>query len=483
MQCDTEVTSQTEEPSVTVTTPCDVLIRAGWLVPADAESRVISDAAIAVTADRIVAVGTREELAHWRAARTIDLPDAALMPGFVDGHNHLFQALARGLGEGQSIWPWLCDFMWPYAIAMTPSDARAAARLGALEAIRSGITTVVDNHYAPTDLDTTLAVASAIHDAGLRGAVARGILGRRSAIGVRRGQPEPLYRYDTADELAITREAAAVHPAGSRVEVWPGPVNLSYLDQDLMAASVQLARDLGTRWHTHCSEGSKDPDSYLEEYGIRPVQWLAREGLLDERATLAHAIWLDDAELDAIAASGASVAHNPTSNAYLASGSIRLGQMRERGIPVALGTDGPSCGHRQDPFECMKQAIFIQRLATLDPTVLRAHESFAHGTRSGGAYTGYEVGELAVGLLADVVAVDLSGAHQQPVHDPVSTLVYASRGSDVVLTMIGGQVVYSDGVVHTMDEKQVIAEAGEAARHLIERHPQLAATARDRVPA
>ncbi|MDQ0644964.1 5-methylthioadenosine/S-adenosylhomocysteine deaminase [Microbacterium murale] len=455
--------------------PCDVLIRASWLVTSGQDRRIITDAAVAIRGDRIAAVGTRDELSSWQSAKVIDLPGTALMPGFVDGHNHLFQALARGLGEGQSIWPWLCNFMWPYAIAMTPADARAAARLGALEAVRSGITTVIDNHYAPTDLDTTLAVAAAIEDVGLRGAVARGVLGRRSKIGVRRGQPEQLYRYDTQDEIAITRDAAAVHPAGSRVEVWPGPVNLSYLDQDLMAASIELARELGTRWHTHCSEGPKDPESYLEEYGIRPVLWLAREGLLDERATLAHAIWLDDAELDAIAASGASVAHNPTSNAYLASGSIRLGKMLERGIPVSLGTDGPSCGHRQDPFECMKQAIFIQRLATLDPTTLRAHESLALGTREGGNYTGFDVGELAVGLLADIVAVDLSGAHQQPVHDPISTLVYSTRGSDVVLTMVGGRVVFSDGVVHTLDEAGVIAEANEAAHHLIERRPSLAA--------
>src|SRR5699024_6789875 len=151
---------------------------------ADDQRTTITDGAIAVSGDRIVAVGTRAELQHWQAGQVVDLPHAVLMPGFVDGHNHLFQALAKGLGEGQPIWPWLCNFMWPYAIEMSPDDARAAARLGALEAVRAGITTVVDNHYAPTDLDTTLAVAEAIRGTGMRGAVARGILGRRSEVGV-----------------------------------------------------------------------------------------------------------------------------------------------------------------------------------------------------------------------------------------------------------------------------------------------------------
>lgn len=456
---------------------CDVRIHAGWLIPVDEERTTITDAAIVVVGDRIAATGTRAELQHWQPARQIDMPQAAVMPGFVDGHNHLFQALAKGLGEGQSIWPWLCNFMWPYAIEMSPEDARAAARLGAVEAVRAGITTVVDNHYAPTDLDTTLAVAGAIEETGMRGAVARGILGRRSEVAEKRDQPEALYRYDAADELAMTRDAIKTRPPGSQVEVWPGPLNLSYLDQEVLASSIELARELDTPWHTHCSEGDKDPDTYLEFYGIRPVDWLAREGLLDRRATLAHSIWLDDSELDAVAAAGAVVAHNPTSNAYLASGTMRLLDMQQRGIPVALGTDGPSCGHRQDPFECMKQAISAQRLAHVDPTVLRAAQALALGTRNGAAYTGRDVGQLRPGMLADIVAVDLSGAHTQPVHDPHSTLVNSAVATDVALTMIGGRVVYSDGVVHTVDEQAVIAEADAAARHLVERSPGLGTVA------
>ncbi|GAB3800458.1 5'-deoxyadenosine deaminase [Humibacter antri] len=454
---------------------CDILIRAGWIIPVDGSRTTIVDAGIAVIGNRIAALGTRADLAGWKASRVIDLPDAVLMPGFVDGHNHLFQALAKGLGEGQSIWPWLCNFMWPYSIEMSPADAVAAVQLGAVEAVRAGITTVIDNHYAPTDLDTTLSVAGAIETVGLRGAVARGILGRRSEVGIRRGQPEPLYRYDLDDELAITSEAIDARPPGSRVEVWPAPLNLSYLDQDMVVASIELARARGVKWHTHCSEGSKDPDIYLEYYGIRPVTWLEREGLLDEHATLAHAIWLDDDELDAIAAAGATIAHNPTSNQYLASGSMRLHDMVDRGITVALGTDGPSCGHRQDPFECMKQAVSIQRLAHLDPTALRAADALALGTRNGARYSGFDVGELRIGALADIVAVDLGAAHTQPVHDPYSTLVNSAVATDVVLTMVDGDVVFSDGIVHTVDERSVIDEANAAARRLVARNPSLAA--------
>ena len=305
----------------------------------------------------------------------LDCHGRAVLPGLVDGHNHLYQALARGLGEGMSIVPWLCEFMWPYSIAMTTEDAVAAARLGAAEALRAGITTVIDNHYAPSDLATTLAVADVIEEAGLRGAVARGVIGERTPIAARRGQPLGLFRYGAADELAMTREAMQHRPHGSKVEIWPAPLNLTYVDQDLVRGCVDLAREFGTRWHTHCCEGGGDPRSYLDEYGVRPVQWLAEAGLLDEHATLAHAIWLDDKEVEQVGASGAGVSHNPSSNAYLASGTARLRELRAAGAKVSLGTDGPSCGHRQDLFEAMKLSIYAQRLSALDPTARGARRT------------------------------------------------------------------------------------------------------------
>lgn len=362
---------------------CDLLLTGGTVVTVD-DARAVHDAGtVAVRGDRIVAIGPDAEMAHWGATTVLDCRGKAVLPGFVDGHNHLYQALVRGLGEGMSIVPWLSEFMWPYSIAIETAEAVAGARLGVVEAVRSGITTVIDHHYAPSDIATTLAVADVIEGAGLRGAVARGMAGQPTEIARRRRQPDGLFRYSAADELAITRDAVRHRPPGSRVEVWPAPLNLTYVDQDLLRAAVGLAHELGTRWHAHCCEGRTDPESYREAHGATPLQWLAAEGLLDGRATLAHAVWLDDADVNHIAAAGAGVASNPTSNAYLASGTVRLRDLREQGVAVALGTDGPSCGHRQDPFECMKQTIFAQRLATLDPTSALAEHALEMATRDG----------------------------------------------------------------------------------------------------
>lgn len=448
---------------------CDLLLSGGTVVTVDHDHTVYHPGAVAISGDRIVAVGPEDEFVGRRAKKRIDCTGKAVLPGFIDGHNHLYQALARGLGEGMSIVPWLCEFMWPYSIAVTRTDAVVGARLGVAEAIRTGTTTVVDNHYAPSDVETTLAVADVIENAGLRGAVARGIAGQRTEVAARRGQPEALFRYSGADELAMTREAIQHRPPGSQVEIWPAPLNLTYVDQDLVRAGVELAHELGTRWHTHCCESRTDPISYLEAYGVRPVQWLAQQGLLDDRATLAHAIWLDEEELDHVAAAGVGIAHNPSSNAYLASGTLALPELQERGVAVALGSDGPSCGHRQDLFEAMKLSVYAQRLSTLDPTVSQAESALELATREGARYAGVDAGVLEAGRLADVIVVDLDRAHLRPVHRVVSTLVYAARGSDVLLSIIGGEIVFQDGRCLRIDEAAAVDQAQEHADRLIHR--------------
>lgn len=446
---------------------CDLLLAGGCVITVDDDRRVIEPGSVAVCGDRITAVGTESELAGLTARRVVDCHGKAITPGFVDGHTHLFQSLARGLGEGLSIVPWLCEFMWPYSIAMDSTSAIAAARLGAVEAALSGITTTVDNHYAPTDAATTLGVADAIEEVGLRGAVARGIVGEQTEVAARRGQPDGLFRYSADTELGITRECIQSRSAESSVQIWPAPLNLTYVDQGLLRHSVELAVEHGVRWHTHCCEGADDPTTYEGAYGIRPVRWLAKEGLLDEHATLAHAIWLTDDEVTAVAGSGASIAHNPTSNAYLASGSVRLRAFRDAGCTVALGTDGPSCGHRADAFECMKQAIFVQRLASGDPASARCEEALELATVEGARYLGIPAGMLAPGTLADITVVDLRRPHLRPRHRGVATLVYSARGGDVDMTIVGGRIVVERGACALVDQDTVVAEAGHAAERVI----------------
>ena len=422
---------------------------------------------MAIVGDRIVDVGPADALSGYRATRRVECSGRAVIPGFTDCHNHLFQFLTRGLGEGMELWPWLARFMWPVATNITRQEAVASVRLGALEAVKGGTTAVVDNHYAPTDLATTIAVAEAIEEVGLRGVVARGMTGDVTEVARELNLQEGMFPYSLADELAITRDAMEAR-RGSMVGVWPAPLNVIYVAQELVRGAAGLARELGTGWHAHCCEFRTDPDTYPAHYGVRAVDWLFDEDLLGDRATLAHMIFLSDREVERVGDTRTGVAYCPISHEYIGLGVMRLRELRDAGALVGLGYDGAS-GHRQDMFEQMKQGILLQRVASLDPTVSNAEEVFELATREGARYVGSGAGVLAPGRPADLAVVRIDRPHTTPSHRTIATLVYSARPSDVEMTIVDGRVVVEDGRSTMVDEDEVIADATAASEALIER--------------
>lgn len=448
---------------------CDLLLEGGVVVTLDPARPVIEGGFVAVEGDRIAAVGPGAQAIDYRAGRVISCRGMLVMPGLVDCHNHLFQSLGRTLGEGLPGWEWLSTFMWPYAAQITPEEAGAAVYLGAVEAALAGATALLDHHYGRTDPAATLAVAQAIEEVGLRGAVARGAAGPYTPLAERQGLPRRAFPLSGGEELAITEECIRERPPGSKVAVWPGPINAVYTDQDLLAAAAGLARSYGTGWHTHLSAPRSDPDVYREAYGVRPAVWLRDNGLLGPDAVLAHAAWLDEEEIEAIGSTRTAVVHCPMSNQYVPYGVMPMRRLREAGASVALGTDGSTCGHRQDLFENMKMLVLMHRLAELDPGASTAGEALELATRGGAAALGIDAGRLEAGALADVIAVDANRPHLTPVHDPRAALVYAARGSDVTLSIVGGRVVVEEGRCVLVDQDEVMAEARGRARDLIRR--------------
>jgi 5-methylthioadenosine/S-adenosylhomocysteine deaminase len=368
-----------------------------------------------------------------------------------------------------ALWPWLCELIWPYAAHLTREEAEISALLAAIEAAHAGTTGILDNHYAPSDVDSTLAVAGAIETVGLRGVVARGIFGPITDVARSRDLPPTLFRYTAEEEIALTEACIGARPAGSRVAIWPAPINPTYVDVDLTLRAVELARRSGVRWHTHCSEVRIDTEVSRSRYGMAPMEWLHREGLLGPDTTIAHAIWLSDAEIELLGSTRTGVAHNPVANGYLASGVARIRELRRAGALVALGTDGPGGGQRQDPFESMKAAVLLQRVTSLDPGALTAEDALELATREGARLLGTQAGSLSPGRLADVAVVDLTGAHVTPLHRSVSALVHSARASDVTMTVVGGEVVFEGGRCVRIDEAAVIAEAQGRAHELVER--------------
>jgi len=454
--------------SMSVEKHCDVLLTCGIVITVDDERRVFDPGAVATQGERILAVGSVEDLADYRAVRTINCQGKLITPGFIDCHNHLFESLLRGVGEGMKLWPWLSQLLQPFGDKVTREEVVAAVTNCALEAIRNGTTCIIDNHYAPTDLKTTLAVADAIESTGLRGAVARGLYAHPTKISKSYGYNlERTFMYSVDDEIEITRAAMEARPPGSKVTVWPTPECVSYNPQDLLVRAVELAREFGTRWHTHLAEDDGEEGQYLEHYGVGQVEWLHKEGLLKD-GTFAHAIWLEDKDVELLGEARAGVAHCPVSNQYLATGIMRLPDLRSAGAVVGLGSDGSCCGN-QDLILAMRTAVLLQRVNTLDPTEAKATDALEMATIEGAKYVGIEAGQLAPGKLADIAVINLEAPQTRPFNNALGSLVYNGRGSDVEMTIIDGQIVYEDGRCTLVDEIAVMEEVQARADELFDR--------------
>lgn len=450
-------------------TQYDLLLTGGTVITVDSDRRVIESGAVAVSGNRIAAIGPAADFEQASVARTIDCTGSAIIPGFVNCHDHMEQGIVKGIGEGEAVWEWLTTLIFPLGDTMTVEEAAIATRYAALESVRAGVTCVMNNQYLPWDVETTDAVATAMESVGLRGVVARGMTGTPPPAMAHRGDDARPWTYTTREELEIMAELLAGWSPDRLVRLWPGPNNLAYNDQELIRGCAELAGEYGTKWHTHCCEDRHDPEIYQKTYGMSPVKWLSEAGLLGPDTTLAHTIWVSDEDIDLLAASGAASAHNPVSNMYVASGPMRLGRFLESGAVVGMGLDGSAVGHRIDPFEAMKQTVLMQRLVSLDPAACRSEVALELGTRGGAAFTGFDIGSLETGLLADIVVVDLTAPHCGPRPRAVSAVVNSAHPSDVQTVIIDGQIVVDDGHCTMVDEAALTEEAARAMANVAER--------------
>ena len=448
---------------------CDLLLTGGTVLTLGPDQPVIESGFVAVSGDRIAAVGDGRQAGSFEADRTISCRGKVVMPGLIDCHNHLYQSLGRTLGEGLTGWEWLSEFMWPYSSAITRQETSASVYLGALEAVLAGTTTVLDHHYGCDDYDTTVMVAGILEEVGLRGRIARGMTGTRTAVSQQQKLPETSFQRSADDELAITEACIRSRPKGSKIEICPGPMNAAYTNVDLIAASVEQARSHGVAWHTHLSAPRDDPEVFKQQHGYRPATWLHRNGLLGPDAILAHATWVDDEEIEALGETRSAVAHCPLSNFYVPYGVMPLHDLVGAGAAVGLGSDGSCCGHRQDLFENMRLMVLMHRLHNLDPKASRADEALEVATRGGAAVHGIEAGVLAAGMLADIVVVDTTRPHFAPMHDPVAAIVYTARGTDVDMNIVGGEIIVEGGRSTRVDQDAIVSEARARAGELAER--------------
>ena len=444
----------------------DLLVRGGAVVAVDDVGTVHDPGWVYVRGNRVAEVGAGEPPSSRlaQAGEVIDAAGGAVMPGMTNAHTHLFQTMFRGLADDKSLLDWLRDCIWPAAIHLDGEIAHAAALVGLVENLRGGATAVIDHQYIHTDEGINDAVCRAADQLGVRFLLAHGWADRNYHPALEQ----------TAEQAVARAEAARRRWDGhhdDRIRVELAPLIPWGCSDEAMRTTVAAARSWGRGTHIHCAETAVEVDMSREERGVRHVTWLDSLGVLGPDLQLAHSVWVDDDELDLIAASGSVVVHCPVSNMYLASGVAPIVGMRARGITVALASDGPGSNNRQDMFEVLKATVLLQKVHHLDALVLQPADVLQMACRGGAAAFGMpdSFGALVEGQRADLLVVDLRSPFVSPVHRIPSALVYNATPRDVRDVVVDGRIVIRDGELVAADERQIMARAGDAARRLFDR--------------
>ncbi len=426
----------------------DLLLDGATIITVDALDRVIADGAIAIAGATIVDVGDAADVRRrWRPRQHIRLPNRIILPGFVNAHTHLAMTLFRGIADDVSLQGFLGRLLPMEARIVNPDRCQIASRVGAIEAILTGTTTVQDMYFFP---DAALAAASEV---GLR--VVTG------PVFVDGDAPDNL----TFDERIDAAARWLQDRASDHLRVALAPHSLYALDPSRVRVVHELASSTGALIHIHASENPVEVAQVTAAFGHRPIELLSDLGVLDTPAVLAHCVSLDQSEVALIGRSIASVAHCPASNLKLASGIAPVPELRAAGATVALGTDGPASSNDLNPWHAMRLAALIHKAAQRDPTVINACEALRMATIDGARALrlDHAIGSLEVGKLADLVIVDGDRPHLTPAPDPVSALVYSAGRGDVTDVYVAGRRVVGDGRLRTATVDQSLIDLRRAA--------------------
>ena len=414
----------------------------------DEAATVLDDAFVVVEGETIASVTPTRPAGAF--TQEIDCGGNVLMPGLVNAHTHIPMTLMRGYGGGCDLHTWLNDWIFPAEAKLDGRAVRAGADLALAELIAGGVTTIADMYMH------TPAIAQAV--------LAAGISANLSCGGVYFGAPgdfSPATCPDCDHQRQLTEE---FHEAGNGQILVDASIHGEYTSNvPLWQWMADYAQRKGLGMHVHVSETQSEHEGSLTRWGLTPFRILDRYGVWDTRAIAAHCVWTTEDDWAGMAEKGVACVHNPVSNLKLGSGVAWIPAMKAAGVPIALGTDGVSSNNNQDMFEEMKFAAVLHNGVTHNPLALLPQDVLAMATREGAKALGRQTGRIAPGYVADLILVDFTRPHLTPCHSVMDNLVYAAHGSDVVMNMARGKIIYKDGTFLTLDLDQILAEVRQYA--------------------
>jgi len=426
--------------------PADLLLLPQWVVPVE-PAGTLADHAVVVQGGRILDVLPADAAqARYDARQTLALPGQALIPGLVNLHGHAAMSLLRGMADDLPLMTWLNQRIWP-AEKKHVSEAfvRDGTLLAAAEMLAGGTTTCSDMYFFPQ------AAGEAFLQAGMRAVLGMIVMEFPSA-----------YASDADDYLAkglALRDELKDEPLLSFTFAPHAPYTIA----DATFSRINtLAEQLGLPIHTHIHETADEVQHSLTQYGVRPLERLARLGLLGPNFIGVHAVHVSDAEIELLAQHGCHVAHCSSSNLKLASGLAPVVELMRAGVNVGLGTDGAASNNRLDLFAEMRLTALLAKGVSGDAAALPAATALKMATLDAARALNldHQIGSIVPGKRADLVAVDLHGLACQPVFDPVSHLVYVAGREHVTHVWVDGALKLDKRRLVELDTDDLIARAG-----------------------
>ena len=460
-----------------------ILIRHAHILTIDDHQTEFSDGGLFVRDGFIEQVGRTADL-PGTADEVLDLTGHVLVPGLVNTHHHFYQTLTRAVPAAQdaNLFNWL-KTLYPIWARMNPEDIFISTSTALAELALSGCTTASDHLYLfpnGSKLDDEIAAASEI---GLRIHASRGSM----SLGESKGGLPPDSVVDTEENILkdSQRLIEKYHDPkpGSMVQIVLAPCSPFSVTSDLMKQSAKLAREYDVHLHTHLAETEDEEQFCMQMFGHRPVGYMQEVDWVGGDVWFAHAVWVNDEEIQVFAKHNCGVAHCPTSNMRLASGIAPIKEYRKAGVNVGLGVDGSASNDGSHLLAEVRNAMLLSRVkegitgfsASPLPTgeglgvraLMTAREALHLGTRGGAAVLGRtDIGSLEPGKCADFFAVNLNRIEFAGMHDPVSAIVFG-QSVRVDYTVVGGRFIVKEGSVVTVNEKKLIERHNRAAKRLL----------------
>ncbi len=413
------------------------------------ENQTLEDHYLAVEDGIIVEIKPLSTLDPRECRNVRGFANAAIIPGFVNTHNHSFQSLLKGFCDDADFFTWRDQALYKFSRIMTADDIYHGALFAFGEMLKNGITTVCDFFYINDQANhNARLIIQAAKDLGMRVVMARTMYDWDGA---------PTRYRETVDQAVENTEALmAEFKDDPMVSVLPAPHSLHGASIEMIEAGAALAEKHDTLFHMHIAEGQYERQMMEEKHGLSPIRFLDARGILNPRLVGIHCVWLDDDEIQMMAQRQSKLSYNPSSNMFLGDGITRIREMVDAGVCISLGTDGGCSNNRASIIEEMRMTNLLQKVRFCDATQSKAEEAFLMGTLNGGTTLGLPIGRLAPGYAADFVVVNLNDLSMQPKGHFGKNIVYSAQPSALVAAFVAGRCVMMDNQLLQVSESEIV---------------------------